>query len=190
MTTANLMRRAVDAGVRMSLDDAGLQLQADRQPSGELLAELIAHKFEIIAALSAANDPPASSAWLARVARLLGIWPAELLEGGHLEPHDLAELAGMDAALVADKIRVGLAWINRPQRVEQPLECEDCTEVGVEPQHGYTAATATPEWITARDQYLNHRMACSICRTPRCVHCVAGAELRQRYDDTPMEPTV
>lgn len=57
--------------------------------------------------------PPPSSAWLARVARLLGIRPTELLENGHLEQHDLHELAYTDAVLVADHIRSSPAWINR-----------------------------------------------------------------------------
>ncbi len=57
--------------------------------------------------------PPPSSAWLARVARLLGIRPTELLENGHLEQHDLHELAYTDAVLVANHIRSSPAWINR-----------------------------------------------------------------------------
>ncbi|MOA41233.1 hypothetical protein D3C78_1631750 [compost metagenome] len=79
---------------------------------------------EIVKALAgtlAAPDPssPPSSVWLARVARLLGTRPAKLLEGGHLEQHDLAELAGTDEALVADQIRHSPAWLNRPQYDEQ-----------------------------------------------------------------------
>lgn len=77
---------------------------------------------EIVKALAGTLDapaspppPPPSSAWLACVARLLGTLPAELLEGRHLEQHDLAELAGTDAAMVANTIRHSPAWINRPQ---------------------------------------------------------------------------
>ncbi|WP_377706677.1 hypothetical protein ACFMKY_26320 [Pseudomonas protegens] len=50
-----------------------------------------------------------------------------------------------------------------------------------------SAATATPEWRQARDQYLNHIMACRSCYAPTGRHCTAGAHLRTSYDATPME---
>ncbi|PMU11854.1 MULTISPECIES: hypothetical protein [unclassified Pseudomonas] len=49
------------------------------------------------------------------------------------------------------------------------------------------AATATPEWRQARDQYLNHIMVCRSCYAPTGRHCTAGAHLRASYDKTPME---
>jgi hypothetical protein len=49
------------------------------------------------------------------------------------------------------------------------------------------AATATPEWRQARDQYLNHIMVCRSCYAPTGRHCSAGADLRASYDNTPME---
>lgn len=49
------------------------------------------------------------------------------------------------------------------------------------------AANATPEWRHARDQYLNHVMACQSCYAPTARHCLAGADLRATYDRTPME---
>lgn len=49
------------------------------------------------------------------------------------------------------------------------------------------AATATPEWRQARDQYLNHIMVCRSCYAPTGRHCAAGAHLRASYDATPME---
>ena len=48
-----------------------------------------------------------------------------------------------------------------------------------------SAATATPEWRKARDQYLNHIMVCRACRAhlPKSpTHCPTGAELRKQYD--------
>lgn len=78
--------------------------------------------------LAPASPPPPSSVWLARVARLLGTRPAELLEGGHLEQHDLAELADTDVALVADQIRHSPAWLNRLQYDEQ-------ADAGAAPQY-------------------------------------------------------
>lgn len=52
-----------------------------------------------------------------------------------------------------------------------------------------TAATASPEWRQTRDQHINHLMACRACHAPVGRYCPAGAELRQRYDQTPMAPT-
>lgn len=60
-----------------------------------------------------------------------------------------------------------------------------------QPQHIVnTAATASPEWRHARDQHINHLMACRACHAPVGRYCPAGAELRQRYDQTPSEPTL
>lgn len=50
-----------------------------------------------------------------------------------------------------------------------------------------SAASATPEWRQARDQYLNHVMVCRSCYAPTGRHCMAGAQLRASYDTTPME---
>lgn len=49
------------------------------------------------------------------------------------------------------------------------------------------AATATPEWRQARDQYLSHIMVCRSCYAPTGRHCSAGADLRASYETTPME---
>ncbi|EJN27904.1 hypothetical protein PMI35_03238 [Pseudomonas sp. GM78] len=187
MNAAELMQRAGEAGVEMAIGQNGcLQLRADRQPSDDLLAELVAHKVEIITALKAANDPVPSRAWLARVARLLDTRPAVLLEGSHLEPHDLTELAGTDATLVADTIRASPAWINGSQRVEQPAEIHAAEE----PARQYTvhtAATASQVWREADATYTNHLMGCRACHAATSRYCAAGFDLRQRYNNTPME---
>lgn len=192
MSAVELIRRATEAGVEMTVGSNGrLRLRAKQEPSADLLAELAAHKVELVerlTELSAINDqqpsswlhllvlddgsviqrfgeqatviveqksrlqfgahlqavvaapgyertlteeevakalagtlgepaalPPPSNAWLIRVASLLGTRPAELLDGGHLESHDLVELAGSDPAQVAKTIRSSPAWINRPR---------------------------------------------------------------------------
>ena len=57
-----------------------------------------------------------------------------------------------------------------------------------EPKHLiHTAATATLEWIAARDQYVSHLMACCACYAPSGRYCAAGVELRQQYEQTPWE---
>ncbi len=60
----------------------------------------------------AARSVP-SSILQTRVARLLGIRPAELLDRGYLEPHDLTELASTDAETLVGHIRGSPAWVNR-----------------------------------------------------------------------------
>lgn len=62
-------------------------------------------------------------------------------------------------------------------------------EAASKPQHFIrTAATATPEWRAARDQYISHAMTCRGCHAPTGRYCPTGAELRATYDSTPMEP--
>ena len=56
------------------------------------------------------------------------------------------------------------------------------------PASTYTnAASATPEWRHARDQYIKHVMTCRSCYAPTARYCLAGADLRAIYDRTPME---
>ena len=63
-------------------------------------------------------------------------------------------------------------------------------EAGSEPQRIVrTAATASPAWLTARDQYLSHAMTCCACHAPTGRYCPAGAGLGATYDTTLMEPT-
>ncbi len=57
------------------------------------------------------------------------------------------------------------------------------------PAHILTAATASPEWLLARDQYMGHLMTCATCYAPTGRYCATGADLRQQYQFTPMEPT-
>jgi hypothetical protein len=187
VSAAELMHRASVAGVEMVVSQEGrLKLRADFEPPAELQAELAAHKVEIIAALSAANDPIQPNTWLSRVARLLVTRPVVLLKDGHLEPHDLVELVGTDAGLVADAIRASPAWINRPQRIDQPPEVHAAEEL--KPQRTVnTAATASQAWREADAAYTNHLMSCRACHAATGRYCAAGADLRQRYNNTPME---
>ncbi len=263
MTAVELIRRATEAGVEIALgQDGRLLLRAKREPSADLLADLAAHKIELVERLielSATSDaqpsawlhllaladgsviqrcgeqatvlvdkearlrfgdhlqnvvavpgyerpltdeeivkalagtfsapaalPPPSSVWLARVARLLGTRPAELLAGRHLEQHDLVELAGSDADQVAKTILNSPAWINRPGPVIS-LEGMPADEY-IEPQHiTHTAATATPAWREARDYYINHLMVCRACYAQAKRYCPIGSDLRQHYNNISRE---
>ncbi|WP_347505477.1 hypothetical protein [Pseudomonas anguilliseptica] len=138
-----------------------------------------------------APAPAPANLWLARVARHLGVRPAELMQMGLLTDDDVTECAGADPAEVAALIRSNPAWINRAETADhlaQPLQMVE--QHDGEPQHPiHTAATASPEWIAARDQYVNHLTACKACYAPKSRYCAAGAELRQRYNSTAMEST-
>ena len=45
------------------------------------------------------------------------------------------------------------------------------------------AATASPEWIAARDQFHKHLFDCGDCNQPEGHYCATGADLRQSYED-------
>ncbi|MHC8316704.1 hypothetical protein [Pseudomonas sp. LB3P31] len=180
------------------IDTAITKQKAHQQHGDTLLAVVAAPGFErplseaeIVKALTgtlatSSPTPAPSSLWLPRVARLLGTRPAVLLEGGHLESRDLTELIGTDAALVADAIRTSLAWVNRPQRVEQSAEVHAAEEI--QSQHTVlTAATASNAWRQANAAYINHLMSCCACHAATSRYCEVGVDLRQRYNSTPME---
>lgn len=182
MSTSELLNLARAEGVSMVLEGGQLRLSADRQPPAELLAEIKAYRLEIIEALSAANDPPPHGlAWLTRVARLLGCSPDYLLTRGFIDRHDLAEQYRTHPRIVARLIRSHPDW----SPPEPPaIELHDAGQ----PQHvHHCAATASPEWRQARDQYINHLMPCRACHAATDRYCVTGAELRQRYEQIPME---
>ena len=46
---------------------------------------------------------------------------------------------------------------------------------------GLSAATASPDWLLARDAYLNHIMICRQCHAPTERHCADGGALRANY---------
>ena len=181
------------------LDVATVEEKARLQFGEELLAVVPVPGFERLLSLeeiakalagtlaAPAALPPPSSAWLVRVARLLGTRPTELLDGVYLEQHDLVELAGSDAALVAETIRSNPAWLNRTARPAPPAEVMP-VEVGTEPQRTvHTAATASGDWLTARDQFYQHLMVCGACHAPARRYCTSGSDLRQHYNDTSLE---
>lgn len=88
----------------------------------------------------------------------------------------------------ADRLTEDLRQFVRDHRAELLAELGTANDAqsASEPQHFVrTAATATPEWLAARDQYLSHVMTCSACHAPTGRYCPAGAELRATYDATP-----
>ncbi len=140
------------------------------------------HRAELLT--EAANDPPPEAlAWLARVARLLECSPDYLLAKGFIDQCDLVELYRHHPACVVALIRSNPAWI--ALAIEQATVLIDHPD---SPQHvANTAATASPEWRLARDNYIGHLMACRACHAPTGRYCASGAELRQQYNQASME---
>lgn len=102
--------------------------------------------------------------------------------------------AGLTVESVADRLRVSPA-----ERITDDIRryvVEHKGELLAEltaanddqPAHSYilTAATASPEWIAARDNYIGHLMACRACYAPTGRYCAAGARLLVLYESTPM----
>lgn len=168
MNAAEVLEMAKAEGVSLSLDGERLTWAADHQPPAELLAEIKAHRLEIIEALSPANDSPAALAWLGRVARLLGCSPAYLRERGFIDRHDLEEQHRTPPHLAFYLICNHPEWL--PQADHQPQHIH------------HTEATASLEWIAARDAFHTHALGnCPHCHPPSGRYCVTGAELRARY---------
>lgn len=182
MSAAELLERAQAKGVLLVLTDGRLTWEADHQPSADLMAELIAHKVEIIEALSAANEPTAEAMeWLAIVASLLECSPDYLLESGFVDHHDLAELHQHTPRFAARLIRSHPQWPAPVEFREQYARaCEEARKP-CEPQNADEGIS--PDWIAARDTYHAHAIgACPDCYPPHKRHCATGAELRTRYD--------
>ncbi len=155
-------------------------------------AERCLNEGEVTQALAGLEIPASkarvapSSALLSRTARLLGILPGELVKRGYLELHDLSELAGVDAEALALHIRGSPAWVNRPRASPQLTEVmverggdEDIRVV-------HTAASASTAWKEAHDAFTSHHMACPACYAPLRRYCPIGADLYERYIETPM----
>ncbi|SFJ07590.1 hypothetical protein SAMN05216206_3452 [Pseudomonas guineae] len=72
-------------------------------------------------------------------------------------------------------------------RAELLAELNAANDANDQPQHLIqTAATASTEWLAARDAFYHHLMPCRSCYAPTGRYCPAGAELRQRYSETSM----
>ena len=184
MSAAELLSCASAEGVALILEGGRLTWTADHQPPIDLLTNIKAHRLEIIAALGATNDSTAEAkAWLARVACLLECSPGYLLEHGFIDRHDLAEQRRIHPCFVVPLIRSNPAWAQERLDIPAPSAPEQ------KHNRARCALTATtPEWCRAYDPYINHLMLCRACHAPTNRYCVIGAELRQRYDQTPMEP--
>lgn len=137
--------------------------------------------------------------WLERLADVLGCSPSWLLETGRVTTDDLDERGhvGRAARLIRSygwEVPPAPAQARKADRVmsDFPALLVDTGLSGnEEPQHRHlTAATASPAWRQARDQYHGHLFGCRACYAPTGRHCTTGSDLRQQYDSTPMECTL
>ncbi len=76
---------------------------------------------------------------------------------------------------------------NQCENTAQVVEHLERPQQDGQPQHvHHTAATASPEWIAARDALHRHAYGnCPHCYPPFGRYCAVGADLRARYDCTP-----
>ncbi|TWH76900.1 hypothetical protein LX59_00946 [Azomonas agilis] len=98
-----LIQQATACGVKLFSQDGGLKYEAQSPLPAEFLAQLKAHKVELLAELQqreAANSVTMRPhALLVRVSNLLGCSGDYLLKQGFLEPCDLEEQAATDPFL-------------------------------------------------------------------------------------------
>ncbi len=101
---------------------------------------------------------------------------AELFE--RLDPAPLVGAQPQAGALV------GAVENTAPQATAEPPETVAVEAASEQQRFVRTAATATPEWLAARDQYHGHIFACRHCHPPTGRYCQAGAALNATYDAT------
>ena len=143
---------------------------------------------------------------LVRVADLLGVPKGYLLEHGFIEPCDLEEQAHADPLAIAALIRSDPRWGARDRSTgltriktrgsehlcpssEKRTNPPEPAGQGAPQAYAihWSAAVASPEWIEARDAYLNHLAACPNCWAPIKRYCPEGQALHQHYQSQPTE---
>lgn len=103
----------------------------------------------------------------------------------------------MAAAPLIDRLKLaaqatGKPRTPEPERTIQSVRNDTKGTVGEtptpEPEPGLiiTAASASPVWLLARDNFLGHLMGCDSCHAPTNRYCTVGAQLRTMYNDAPM----
>ena len=127
-----------------------------------------------------------SAAELLTIAAMEGV--VLVREGGQLICRaDHQPPADLLASIKAHKLELieELSAANDPAKDDPDLDHAtiDQSQIVDGPQYIiHTAATASPEWIAARDQYIGHLMTCRDCYAPGGRYCATGADLRQRYN--------
>lgn len=87
MSASQVIQAALSAGVHIATDGQQIIITAKEKPADTLLADLRQYRLEIITELEHLQR-----LWLARVASLLSMTPAQLLQPRYVEPCDMQEL--------------------------------------------------------------------------------------------------
>jgi len=185
--TLTIIESAAAAGVHLATRNGQIELTAKERPDAQLLEQLRTHKAAVITELERLQW-----LWLERVAHLLQSTPEHLLQSGLIDDVDLLEQWRTEPRHAAALIQQAANSITETDRPEPPQVNTVNTptrEQTDSPAHILTAATASPDWLLARDQYMGHLMTCPACYAPTGRYCATGADLRQQYQFTPMEPT-
>lgn len=122
MSTAKLLECAKAEGILLRLDGERLKWIADHQPPAMLLAEIKAHRLEIIARLTVVNASTEARDWLTRVACFLDCSPEHLLVNDWIDRHDLAEQHQHQPWLVAKQIGSDPRWRTPSEHSERACE--------------------------------------------------------------------
>lgn len=190
MSTAKLLECAKAEGILLRLDGERLKWIADHQPPAMLLAEIKAHRLEIIARLTVVNASTEARDWLTRVACFLDCSPEHLLVNDWIDRHDLAEQHQHQPWLVAKQIGSDPRWRTPSEHSERACEgvsTAETDEFRAQYARAREESFANPHlstaWIAARDAYHCHALGgCPNCYPRGNRHCCIGIELRARYD--------
>ena len=150
-------------------------------------------EYGLVASVASVTTPKQSTelTWVDGLAALLQCEPSYLLECCFIDQHDLVEQDGSDLPATARLIRS--TWCEPAQ--ESVRHTPDLLTVqgqaywvGTDPQYlVVTAATASPAWVAARNQYIQHIMACDGCYAPTGRYCNIGADLKAIYEEASEE---
>ena len=125
-----------------------------------------------------------SAAELLTIAAMEGVML--VLEGGELICRaDHQPPADLLTSLKTHKLELikALRAIN-----ETDHEADQLPQNEEKPQHTiYTAATASPDWVSARDEFIHHLMICRACYAPKARYCPSGNSLLDQYNKMSME---
>lgn len=182
-------------GLNPHLEGGRLRITPASQLTDKTRQWVQQHKAELLAELQQTAGPMQNRTGLpphtllVRVSNLLGCSGDYLLKQGFLEPCDLEEQATTDPWVLAEGIRRDPRWCKPPMSEKRTMPPELDPAGHGEPQAHtthWTAQIASPEWLQARDAYLNHLLACPECWAPIKRYCALGAELQAQYQEAPV----
>lgn len=181
MNASQVIQATLSAGVHIATDGQQIVVAAKEEPAATLLQNLRTHKPAVITELEHLQQQ-----WLARVASLLRIEVKDLLNAELVARCDPMKHWHTDPALAAKSIRDSHpGTLSRLAATAQPTVApRQC------PPPRASRPQPSPEWLAARNQYIDHLMTCRACHAPTSRHCATGQTLREQYDNTPESSVV